>query len=184
MTGGASAGGVIWICGLSGVGKTTLSAEVVRLMRAEHPNVNQLDGDDFRKRYMPQAGYEREDRLGVARAISNAAWLSAQSGALCVVSTISLFTEIHQANRACEAALKLPLTVTLITAPTTLLLARRAALMEHAINVVGIDINAEFPDAPDHQCLNDGDINDLRLEAVRIGALWRARHADLARSAS
>ena len=183
MTGETSGGGVIWICGLSGVGKTTLAADVVRLLRAVTPTVDQLDGDEFRKRYMPHAGYQREDRLGVAHAVSNAAWLAARKGRLCVVSTISLFAEIHRKNRAYEQALKLPLVLTLLTAPTELLKARRGALMREAINVVGIDIHAEMPEAADHQFTNDGDLNSLNLEAMKIAQLWRSRQARLARSA-
>ena len=184
MTGEASGGGVIWICGLSGVGKTTLASEVARLMQEAHPQVTQLDGNAFRKRYMPQAGYQREDRLVVAHAMSKAAWLSAQKGSLCVVSTISLFTEIHQTNCACERSLNLPFILSLLSAPAALLQARRGALMQDAVNVVGLDINAEMPDAPDHQFSNDADIVLLHLEAIKIGELWRARQAHLARPAS
>ena len=181
MTGELDDGGVIWICGLSGVGKTTLATEVIRLMRAVHRSVTALDGDDFRKQHMPHAGYQRDDRLAVARALSNAAWLSAQQGKVSVVSTISLFTEIHEGNRARAQSLQLPFVLSLLSAPTAQLLSRRAALMHDAINVVGIDINAETPDLPDHQFTNDGDVNSLYLEAIKIIEIWRARRAHPAR---
>jgi adenylylsulfate kinase-like enzyme len=100
--GGAEGGGVIWICGLSGAGKTTLSLEVARVMAAIHASVVRIDGDDFRHQCMPSAGYEREDRIRVARAIAQHAWALAQRGNLCVVATISLFSEIHDGNRASE----------------------------------------------------------------------------------
>lgn len=175
MTGGTSVGGVIWLCGLAGVGKSTLASELARLLRAEHPNVTELDGDGFRKHHMPHAGYHREDRLAVAHALSDAAWLNAREGCLCVVSTISLFTEIHDINRTCEAAHTLPLVLMLLTAPTALLQARRSTLMRDAVNVVGLDIHAEFPDTPNHQWANDRDIHLLRLEAVKIVEIWRTR---------
>ena len=179
MTGETNEGGVIWICGLAGVGKTTLAVEVVRLLRETQPNVTELDGDAFRRRYMPQAGYQREDRLYVAHAMSNAAWLGAQEGSVCVVSTISLFTEIHERNRARANALHLPFVLALLSAPAALLQARRGALMQAGLNVVGVDINAETPDVPDHQFVNEGAINSLKLEAIAVVALWHTRQAQL-----
>ncbi len=175
----ASGGGVIWICGLSGVGKTTLAVEVVRLMRALHPSVVRIDGDDFRRTFLPDAGYEREDRIKVARAISLHAWELAQRGSLCVVATISLFTEIHDGNRACERAYQLPLVQSLLRARVSLLHERRAALMTSATNIVGVHIKAEFPDNPDHTAVNEGHIESLLAEAIAIRDAWRARRAHM-----
>ena len=179
MTGERNDGGVIWICGLSGVGKTTLATEVIRLMRSVLPSVAALDGDDFRKQCMPHAGYQRDDRLCVAHALSKAAWRNAQEGRVSVISTISLFTEIHDSNRARAQTLRLPFVLSLLSAPGAQLQSRRAALMHDATNVVGIDINAEMPDVPDHQFTNDGDVDSLYREATKVIEIWRARRDQL-----
>ncbi len=168
-------GGVIWICGLSGVGKTTFAMEVARLLAEVHTNVVRIDGDDFRRTFMPDAGYEREARIKVGHAISRHAWAHAQRGSLCVVSTISLFAEIHDGNRACERALQLPLVQSLLSAPVSLLHERRAALMNSAATIVGRHIKAEFPIAPDHAFGNDGKVQSLLAEAITVRALWLAR---------
>ena len=174
-SGGGGGGGVIWICGLSGVGKTTLALEVARLLAEVHANVVQIDGDDFRRTFMPGAGYEREERIKVARAISQHAWQFAQRGSLCVVATISLFDAIHDSNRVCEHAYQLPLTHSLLSAPVSLLNERRASLMHNATNIVGAHITAEFPSAPDHMFLNDGRIESLLAEAIVIRDIWLTR---------
>lgn len=177
MTGelnGASGGGVIWICGLSGVGKTTLALEVVRLMTEVHPSVVRIDGDEFRRTFMPNAGYEREDRLKVAHAISRHAWEFARLGSLSVVATISLFAEIHDGNRTSERTYQLPFIQSLLNAPVTLLRERRPSLMRDAANIVGTDIKAELPNTPDHTFLNAGNIESLLCEAIAIRDLWLA----------
>lgn len=178
-----SNGGVIWICGLSGVGKTTLALEVARLMAKVHANVARIDGDDFRRTFMPDAGYEREDRIKVAHAISRHAWELAQRGSLCVVATISLFTEIHDGNRACERAYQLPLIQSLLSAPAALLLERRASLLHNATHIVGTHIKAEFPNAPEHTFVNDGNIESLVAQAIAIRDAWLARRQITERNA-
>lgn len=172
---GEHSGGVIWICGLSGVGKTTLATELARLMREVHGSVAAVDGDDFRKNFMPEAGYERSDRLVVARSISKLAWSTARQGSLCVVATISMFTEIHDNNRACEQTYQLPLLVSLLSAPKTLRLARRPSLMHDNVNRVGTHIKAELPGTPDHTFVNDGHLESLRGEALILRQRWLAR---------
>ena len=173
----ASGGGVIWICGLAGVGKTTLALEVTRLMAEVHASVVRIDGDEFRRAFMSSAGYEPEDRINVARTISRHAWALAQQGSLCVVATISLFTEIHDGNRACERAYQLPLIQSLLSAPGSMLQERRAALMRSTTPIVGTHIKAELPTAPEHTFFNDGRIDALLAEAVPLRAAWLARQA-------
>ncbi len=187
MTGeldGASAGGVIWICGLSGVGKTTLALELVRLLSKINANVVRIDGDEFRRAVMPDAAYEREDRLKVARAISQHAWAHAQRGRLCVVATISLFAEIHHSNRVCEQTYQLPFIQSLLRAPVALLAKRRASLMQSANHIVGMHIKAEFPKTAEHMFVNDRSVESLRAEAIVILDVWLARQQIKASSAT
>ena len=175
-------GGVIWICGLAGVGKTTLATELTRLLRQTHASVALIDGDDFRNTQMPDAGYGRSDRLLVARAISGQAWENARQGSLCVVATISLFTEIHDGNRACEQTYRLPLVLSCLSAPAALLRTRRASLMHAATDVMGRHISAEMPCAPDHTFVNEGRIELLHAEALTLCQLWSARRQRLLRT--
>ncbi len=95
-------GQTIWITGLSGSGKTTLATHVVDgLARCGVP-VILLDGDELRLALGQDenAGYHsRESRLGMAKKYSNLCNLIASQGFTVVMSTISLFHEIHAWNR-------------------------------------------------------------------------------------
>jgi cytidine diphosphoramidate kinase len=164
--------GVIWICGLAGSGKTTLAGALTSALSDDVANLLLIDGDTFRKVYMPHAGYSRDERLRVAHAIHNEAWQKAVCGTLCVVATISLFHEIHGANRAASARFKLPFFISLIDTPKYLRDIRRPSLSSHNLHVVGADIPAEFPNTVDHHYINNSSLDALTAQALAIRQQW------------
>lgn len=95
---GMSEGRVIWITGLSGAGKSTLARALAALL-PEKPLL--LDGDEMREALaMVAGGYGREERLKLALTYSRLCRLAANQGHTVVCSTISLFHEVHEWNRA------------------------------------------------------------------------------------
>jgi adenylylsulfate kinase len=90
-------GRVIWITGLSGAGKTTLAKALLPLL--PQPRLL-LDGDAMRAAMAPLAGgYDREDRLKLARTYAGLCKLTAEQGQTVLCATISMFHEVHQWNR-------------------------------------------------------------------------------------
>ena len=61
---------VIWIIGLSGVGKTTLAAKVLELLRENNNNVILLDGDVLREVFGGDADHTLEGRAKNAKRLS------------------------------------------------------------------------------------------------------------------
>lgn len=62
---------VIWLCGMSAVGKTTIGSELVNLLRAEGRPVIFLDGDALRSVWSDNLGHSLEARRFNARRISH-----------------------------------------------------------------------------------------------------------------
>ncbi|MFU8831571.1 MAG: adenylyl-sulfate kinase [Wenzhouxiangella sp.] len=93
-------GQVVWITGLSGVGKTALAAGIHLRLRALGAPVAWLDGDALR-RHFGAAGIhlEQTERLQLAVRYASFAADLARAGAWVLVSTISLFHCIHEFNR-------------------------------------------------------------------------------------
>jgi len=113
----AHEGMVCWITGLSGAGKSTLAAKVTARLRAQGGAVVMLDGDELREVFGAVASnaknHGREGRLALAMQYAHLCRVIASQGLTVVISTISLFREVHAWNRAnlpgyFEAYLKVP----------------------------------------------------------------------------
>ena len=111
------AGVVLWITGLPRSGKTTLAKAVARSLRERRVGVVEVDGDAVRAAFGGDLGYDREGRLANARRISGLCKMLSDQGLTVVCSTVSLFHEIHELNRASFA---LYVEVFLETSPETL----------------------------------------------------------------
>ncbi|MGI5239069.1 adenylyl-sulfate kinase [Dactylosporangium sp. CA-139066] len=143
---------VVWITGLSGVGKTTVSRATADRIAAQGVPPVLLDGDRLRAALPDARGYDPASRRTLAECYARLALEFSSQGHLVLCSTISLFHSIHSWNRSHFPAY---LEVWL-RAPLAELRGRRAGLLhaagaDHAGSaaVVGLDIPAEFPLCPD-----------------------------------
>lgn len=90
---------VVWITGLPGSGKTTLARNLVlRLNSKFRLRAIVLDGDEIRAT-LGVSGYELESRKRLAFTYHELAAVLAKQGFVVVVSTVSLFHEVHEKNR-------------------------------------------------------------------------------------
>lgn len=75
---------VIWICGPSAVGKTTIGKELAKLFDAVH-----LDGDDLRHGINSDLGFSTDDRNEATRRVAHLANLFVHQGKTVVISMIN-----------------------------------------------------------------------------------------------
>src|SRR5271170_2624909 len=172
----ASPGRVFWITGLSGAGKTTVGRELWRRLRAAGSPVTFLDGDALRAVIAEDLGHNASDRRRSAMRNGRLCRLLAEQGADVVCATISLFHEVQRWNRKNipgyrEIYLRVPIDE----------LRRRdskgiyaGAQRGDARNVVGLDLPAEAPEAPDLVLDNYGAL-DVATAVDRILAVCARR---------
>lgn len=134
--------GVVWITGLSGAGKSTVAGLVRRRLGKLGVRSVLLDGDRMRSIIPFDLGYREADRLLLAGFYARLAKEIAEQGNMVVCSTISLFHQVHEWNRAnivnyVETWLRVPADELRSRGRT----ARR--------DTVGANIRAEFPTRPD-----------------------------------
>jgi adenylylsulfate kinase len=95
-----STGFTVWFTGLSGAGKTTLSAAVAEAIRARGKKVEVLDGDVVRTNLSKGLGFSREDRDTNIRRIGFVAKLLTRNDVAVVVAAISPYRAIRDEVRA------------------------------------------------------------------------------------
>ena len=142
---------IIWLIGLSGSGKTTLGRALHQKLKARHPNLIFVDGDDFREMMGNDLGFTPGDRERNARRFSHFCRFLDLQGIHMICCVLSNFPEWQKWNREnfgqyFEIFLDTPLKT----------LARRdkknlykPALAGEKSNVVGVDIPFIPPSHPD-----------------------------------
>lgn len=143
-------GSVYWITGLAGSGKSTLGRQLTQYLREQRLPVVYLDGDVMREVF-GSGNYTRADRLALAWRYSHLCHMLAIQGLNVVCATISLFHEIQAWNRKhqpgyFEICLNVPFEELLKRNPKKLY---SRALSGEITNVVGVDIEPEWPLNPD-----------------------------------
>jgi len=163
----APPGRVFWITGLSGAGKTTVGREMSARLRAAGCTVTLLDGDELRSAIAEDLGHSAGDRRRSAMRNARLCRLLAGQGTDVVCATISLFHEVQRWNRENipgyrEIYLRVPIGE----------LRRRNSKGIYSRNsdVVGLDVQAETPVAPDLTIDNHGAL-DAGMAVDRILAL-------------
>ena len=82
-------GGVVWLTGLSGSGKSTIAAAAERKLFARGILVKVLDGDNVRNGLNGNLGFSLEDRRENTRRVAEVAKLFADTGAIVLCSFVS-----------------------------------------------------------------------------------------------
>lgn len=148
-------GTVIWITGLSGAGKTTLSSATASRLRSSGSAVVQLDGDELRAIFGAGAAHSqnhgREARLVLAMQYAHLCRVLADQGLTVVIATISLFRQVHAWNRAnlpryFEVYLKTPMEELRRRDPKGIYRRFDAGTLT---NVAGLDLPIDEPECAD-----------------------------------
>ncbi|MGH6846617.1 MAG: adenylyl-sulfate kinase [Methylocella sp.] len=173
-------GRVFWITGLSAAGKTTIGRALSSHLRATRCQVIFLDGDTLRTAVSNDLGYNAEDRRSAATRNGMICRMLAEQGYDVVCATISLFHDVQRWNRE-----NIPRYNEIFVRVSLEELKRRdtkgiylAAGDRRAENIVGLDIPAEIPEAPDLILDNDNLLEPeeaVRLILDRASGLERRR---------
>lgn len=88
--------GVIWISGYSAAGKTSVGRALHRLLTDQTVPTVYLDGDDLRSIFAGRWGYERADRIELARVYFRLCSHLASQGLTVVISAVAMYDEVRE----------------------------------------------------------------------------------------
>jgi adenylylsulfate kinase len=88
-------GFILWLTGLSGAGKSTISSALLPRLETAGRRVELLDGDVVRTHLTQGLGFSREDRNTNVRRIGWVAGLVARHGGVALAAVISPYREVR-----------------------------------------------------------------------------------------
>ena len=157
---------LIWITGISGVGKTTFANKIYTQLKKNNSKIIMLDGDNLRNALLESdnpKNYSKNNRLKLAKIYSNLCKSLYDQNFTVIIATISLFREIHDYNRIkfknyCEIYLK-----------RNKINSKKLKFKEpyNNKNIVGSDIKIEEPVNP-HFIFKDMKLSNLNYNAKKI----------------
>jgi adenylylsulfate kinase len=151
-------GVTVWLTGLSGSGKTTISFFVAQELRSLGYKAEILDGDVIRRNLASDLGFSKKDRDENVRRLGFVAHLLTRNGVIVLVSAISPYCAIREevrhriGNDFIEVFVNSPLEVCEQRDVKGLYKKARAGLIQ---NFTGIDDPYEPPPTPDIECKTD-----------------------------
>lgn len=86
---------VLWMCGLSGSGKSTIAKELERRLHEAKISTKRLDGDNLRSGINSNLSFTQEDRVENNRRAAEIAKLFADNGTVVIASFISPTKDIR-----------------------------------------------------------------------------------------
>jgi adenylylsulfate kinase len=95
----SSTGLAVWLTGLSGAGKSTISAHVATELRSQGHQVEVLDGDLVRQNLSAGLGFSKQDRDTNIRRIGFVAELLTRNGVVVIVAAISPYRSVREEVR-------------------------------------------------------------------------------------
>jgi adenylylsulfate kinase len=91
---------VVWLCGLSGAGKSTIATGLQKALKNEYAlDAVTLDGDVIREGLCRDLGFTKEDRDENIHRVSHAAKLVADTGGIAITACISPYRDAREKAR-------------------------------------------------------------------------------------
>jgi len=163
-------GFTLWLTGMSGAGKSTISEELIARFRGAGAKIELLDGDIVRTNLSQGLGFSREDRDTNVRRIGFVSDLLSRNGVIVVVAAISPYRSTREEVKRGIANF----VEVFVECPVEVLAERdvkglyKRDLAGEVVNFTGITDPYEPPEYPDVVVRSDRETVE-----ESVGKIWR-----------
>ncbi|MGZ3145627.1 adenylyl-sulfate kinase [Lentzea chajnantorensis] len=168
-------GCTVWLTGLSAAGKSTIAAEVERLLVAAGRPAYLLDGDNLRHGLNSDLGFSAQDRAENVRRVGEVARLFADAGVVAIVALISPYRADRDQVRSRHADTGLAFQEVHVDTPVEVCESRdpkgmyARARRGEITGFTGVDDPYEPPEHPELVLRpDDGDVQELAARVVAL----------------
>lgn len=156
---------IFWITGLPGSGKTTIAKKIHKRIEKKYGPTVEVSGDEIRKKFSLNK-YDIKNREEYAKFYSKFCKLLLKKNINIIFSTVSLFHSVQNWNRKnidgyFEIYIKSDV--------KKIIKLNKKKIYKNKKNLVGVNLNAEFPKKPDLKVSNlfNKNINELSNEILK-----------------
>jgi len=165
-------GRLYWITGLAGAGKSSVARRLFEVLKPQNLALVYLDGDSLREMFDAIGQYEEGQRHRISMNYARLSHLLTSQGIDVICATISMFDDVRDWNRKHISNY----TEIYLEVSYSVLRKRNQHDLYHGQsgqqikNLVGFDIEAQFPKNPDIVLRNEGDetIEELTQRLITL----------------
>lgn len=162
----------VWLTGLPGSGKTTISNLLGPRLRSMGYKVELLDGDEVRLWLSPGEGFSREDRERHLKRVAHVGQLLSRNG----IAVIGAFVSPYRSSRDYARGVISNFVEVYVHAPVEVCMKRdpkglyKKAVAGQITNMTGVQDTYEAPPSPELKVETDGTTPEQCVDAI-MGAL-------------
>ena len=156
---------IFWITGLPGSGKATIAKKIHKRVEKKYGPTIEISGDELRKNFLLNK-YDIKNREEYAKFYSKFCKLVLKKNINIIFSTVSLFHSVQNWNRK---NIKGYFEIFIQSDVNKIIKLNKKKIYKNKKNLVGVNLNAEFPKKPDLKIINsfNKNINDLSNDILK-----------------
>ena len=160
---------LFWITGLPGSGKTTIAKKIHKKIEKKYGPTIEISGDELRKNFLFNK-YDIKNRVEYAKFYSKFCKVLIKKNINVIFSTVSLFHNVQNWNRKYIDGY---FEIFVKSDVKKIIKLNKKKIYKNKKNLIGVNLNAEFPKKPDLKIFNSFNKNTKELSDELLKQIFK-----------